>query len=64
LRAAIFSIVASRLKIFQNNSKPAEKRKCFAGKTGGHTAAVLDTSGLKFCIFKAIFSLSFPKLIV
>jgi hypothetical protein len=32
--------VASRPKILQNNSKPAEKRRWLAGKICGRTAAV------------------------
>jgi hypothetical protein len=50
IHGAVFSVaepepqesatVASRPKILQNNSKPAEKRKKLAGKIGGHTAAV------------------------
>jgi hypothetical protein len=36
------STVASRPKILQNNSKPAEKRKCLVGKIGGRTAAVFE----------------------
>jgi hypothetical protein len=34
------STVASRPKILQNNSKPAEKRRGLAGKICGHMAAV------------------------
>jgi hypothetical protein len=39
--------VARRPKILQINSKPAEKRNCLDGKTGGRTTAVFGQNRLK-----------------
>jgi hypothetical protein len=41
------AIVASRLKILQNNSKPAVEKNCLARKIGGRTADIFRENRLK-----------------